>query len=200
MKRKLLILFLTCVVGWLSPLNAQTTVEVGTASDYSNNLPSKNYYKYTMSQQIFTAAEMGIPSDVKITSIAFNLQGVTDPSRIFTVYLKNTDKSSFDSAYDFVELDETDKFYSGAVALTTGWVTINFTKSFEYAGGNIIVGVTDDTGACPSSGNFYYTYTTTDYTSIIQYSDANPYDMSSPSSANGIDTTLGFEIRVRLKL
>ena len=187
MKRKLLILFLTCVVGWLSPLNAQTTVEVGTYDGYSNSLPSKNYYKYTMSQQIYTAAEMGIPSNAEITSIAFNLYQVTDDSRTLTVYLKNTDKSSFDSSSDFVALNETDKFYSGEVALTTGWVTINFTKSFEYAGGNIIVGVTDDSGDCPSSGNNYYTYTTTDYTSIIQYSDGNPYDMSSPSSANGIN-------------
>ena len=74
--------------------NFEEGVEIGEGTSTNNYLPSYNYYNYSLTQQIYTAAEIGRAGS--ISSIAFYNEGA-EKTRTYDFYLKTTTKSSFSS-------------------------------------------------------------------------------------------------------
>ena len=159
-------------------------IEIGTASSNSSYLPTYNYYKYSLTQQIYTAAEIGMAGT--INSIAFYNEG-TEKTRTLDIYLKATTKSSFSSKTDWITVSSSDKVFSGSVTMTAGaWTYINFTTPFEYDGtSNLVLVVDDNSGAYTNDPHMTCSVFNATSQAIYVYSDNTNYNPSSPSSYNG---------------
>lgn len=110
----------------------------------SSSHPSYMYYSYSLTQQIYTAAEIGRAG--KITSISFYNRNAGAP-REYDIYLTLTDKGSFNSKYDWTAVKASEKVFSGTVTLAKGqWTVIDFDTPFDYNGTqNLILTVDDNT-------------------------------------------------------
>lgn len=207
MKRKLLILFLTCVVGWLSPLNAQTTVTVGSGTGSYQTIPSGAYSEIpaTFTQQIYTSTELstaGISSGSYISSIAFTVGGTVGTSTFnWTVYMTEVDKGSFSSSSDFVILDDAPLF-SGNVTLDGNLCNIEFQPPYQYNGGNLLVAVLDNMGTTNGSSTSFLTHDIGGWPNYyaIAARHTSAIDVSNPTAAiqkqgyayrNNIQFTIG---------
>lgn len=135
-------LFLTlCLLGLFYPLCAQVSLIIGSGDTQSTVLPTQETYKFSITQQIFTAEEMtGTPGE--ITSVAFKMANSSAVTRTVSVYMKNTDKESFEYTGDWVNLSEEDLVYTGEATYPGAegeWFDINFLVPFEYTGGNVLL-------------------------------------------------------------
>ena len=163
-------------------------VEIGTASSTNNYLPTYNYYKYSFTEQIYTAQEIGVAGT--INSIAFYNEG-SEKTRTLDLYVKSTTKSTFSSKTDWVSMSNSDKVFSGSVTFTAGaWTFINFTTPFEYDGtSNIIIAVDDNTGEYTNTPHMACSVFNGSSQAIYIYSDGTNYSPSSPttSQSSGYD-------------
>ena len=158
-----------CATTAKAPLVREVTVGAGDATNTC--IPTNTYYKYTTTQQIYTAEELGFGAG-NVTKIAFNNTTNAQFTRNIDVYITNTIKANFTGYYDMVNMTAEDKFYSGSYTFKQGWNEIELSKNFEYNGGNILICVDDNTGAYPGQLNFAAntsearaTYYCSDYTS-----------------------------------
>ena len=139
----------------------EVIVQIGEGTDYYTYFaPIYNYYqKYSISQVIYTAEEIGANAGL-ISSISYNQASGANNERDITVYLKNTDRDYFDSEWETLtsELCVYDgKFIFGE----TGWTTIELQEQFLYEGGNLLVCVIDKTGSSKWDGyDSFYSYET----------------------------------------
>ena len=161
-----------------------TVIEIGESETTNNYLPSYSYYKQALTQQIYTAEEIGTAGT--ITSIAFYNEGTTR-TRSYDFYLKATEKSSFSSKTDWVTMDATDKVFSGSVTMTAGaWTTIFFDTPFEYDGtSNLVLVADDNTGRYDNQPYMACSVFTTNTSQAIYYwdDDINFNPMSPPTTA-----------------
>ena len=162
------------------------SIEIGENTTTNNYLPSYNYYKYTLSQQIYTADEIGIAGT--INSIAF-YNGGAEKTRTYDFYLMATTKSSFSSETDWITVSASDKVFSGEVTMTANaWTSVTFTTPFEYDGTSNLVLVADD-----NSNGYSYSphmacsvYNSNANQAIYVYSDNTNYSpMSPPTNYSG---------------
>ena len=139
------------LIGIMTMLSAHSfadEIQIGSGTQTDANLPTHSYYKYSLTQQIYTATEIEAAGGGAgtINSIAFYNGGSTK-TRNFSIYLVNTDKESFSGATDWISVTANDLVYSGEVEMTAGtWKTIPFGNPFSYDGGNLAVVVDDNTG------------------------------------------------------
>ncbi len=176
------------MIGMFSvPLRAEE-VTIGSGTTTNAWLPSHSYYKYSLTQQIYTADEIGGAGT--INSIAF-YNGGSEKTRTYDVYLVNTEKSSFSSSSDWVSVSSNDLVFSGNVTMTANaWTTILFTSTFDYAGDNLAVVVNDKTGSY-SQGMECRVFTPSGDQGIVSLyasKDSNNYDLSNPGNASGTVT------------
>jgi hypothetical protein len=139
----LLLAVLTATAAWAQG----TTVYIPSEelADYgSSSHPTSTYYSYSLTQQLYTAAEIGQAG--KITSIAFYNMNSGTP-RELDIYLTLTDKENFSDKYDWTAVKAEEKVFSGTVTLAKGqWTVIDFDTPFEYNGtSNLILTVDDNT-------------------------------------------------------
>ena len=173
-----------CVLG-LFAVNAQgnlTIVEIGADQnpDYNSNyyLPVYDAASYAISQQIYTADEIGDNTGA-IMTVGFKLGNSTSAqTRKYEVYLKSTELDEFDVTH-YIDLDEADKVFDGDVEISgemDSWFTITLDKAFNYTGGNIVLAVYDKTGVAASEYHYFYKYAAS---GRALYSKGNygPYDM-----------------------
>ena len=161
-----------------------TVIEIGESETTNNFLPSYSYYKQALTQQIYTAEEIGTAGT--ITSIAFYNEGTTR-TRTYDFYLKATEKSSFNSNTDWITMASTDKVFSGSVTMTAGaWTTIFFDTPFEYDGtSNLVLVADDNTGRYDSQPYMSCSVFSTNTNQTIYYWDDNINfnPMSPPTTA-----------------
>ena len=161
-----------------------TVIEIGESETTNNYLPSFSYYKQALTQQIYTAEEIGTAGT--ITSIAFYNEGTTR-TRTYDFYLKATEKSSFNSNTDWITMASTDKVFSGSVTMTAGaWTTIFFDTPFEYDGtSNLVLVADDNTGRYDSQPYMSCSVFSTNTNQTIYYWDDNINfnPMSPPTTA-----------------
>ena len=144
-------------------------------------LPTYNLYNYSLTQQIYTATEIGTMG--MINSVAFNVSNNSD-TRNIDIYMVNTTKESFSGATDWITVTAADKVFSGVVTITPGgWFTINLDSPFLYTGGNLALIVDDNTGTWTSSIQ-YYTFDAPSQ-AIRIYQDAAPYNPLAPTAYSG---------------
>ncbi len=170
------------------PLRAEE-VTIGSGTTTNAWLPSQSYYKYSLTQQIYTAEEIGGAGT--INSIAF-YNGGTEKTRTYDVYLVNTEKSSFSGSSDWVSVSSNDLVFSGSVTMTAnGWTTISFTSTFDYSGDNLAVVVNDKTGNY-SQGMECRVFTPSGDPGVVSlYASKDGYDnydLSNPGNASGTVT------------
>ena len=124
--------------------------QVGSGEGTSDYLPTNTYYNYSLSQQIYTTDELGIPEDDKwITSVSFFNTGDTR-TRNLDIYMVPTDKTSFSGNSDWIPYTNNNKVFSGEVTFKQGeWTAIGFNvNDYDYTGRkNIAVIVDDNTGS-----------------------------------------------------
>ena len=165
-------------------------VTVGSGTNNNINLPTNTYQKYSVSQQIFTASEVGEAGT--ITKVAFKVSNSKSATRTLEIYLSHTTKASFSSTSDWVSQSSTYKVFSGSVTFeASGWTTITLDTPFDYNGtSNLLLTVDDNTNSALSYSNRlnFYHYTTSN-TSLYKagstnYSPANTSALSSGTRSN----------------
>ena len=158
---------------------ADGVITVGTATGTSSYLPTNSYYNYSLTEQIYTAAEIGTTGSIE--SVSFYNSGSTY-TRSISLYMLSTDKETFTSATDWVAVSSSNLVFSGSVTFTSGtWTTIVLTNSFEYLGGdnNLLIAFDDNTGDYDGSMNIN-TFSATNQ-SLYIYSDYTDYNPESPT-------------------
>ena len=150
-------------------------------------LPSYTYYCYNLSEQIYTADEIGTAGN--IGSIAFYNQGTTSVTRNYDIFLKATTKTAFDSSTDFISVTEEDKVFSGNVTFTPeAWVTITFDTPFAYDGSsNVVLVMDDNSNDYTTSGNhvFCRVFDAAGYQTLRLCNDYTNFDPYNPSYDGG---------------
>lgn len=146
--------------------------DIGT--DSSSYVPTYNGYCYSLTQQIYTAAE--IDFEGYITGIVFYPRGDCN-NRVFSVFLSPISNTSF-TDYNSVVVSQDD------IVLTSKTVTVaantpiwlQFDTPYYYSGEeNLLVTVKDDTGSYDSGIYFDIMYTGNLYQALYIYQDDAPY-------------------------
>ena len=165
---------------------------VGQGETTNQNLPSYSYYNYTLSQQIYTMQEIGDAGN--ITSISF-YNGGTTKTRKFDIYLVHTDKTTFESATDWITVTEGDRVFSGNVNMTQGyWTTLILDTPFAYNGTSNLAVIVDDNMGSWSSGMACRVFNANGYQAIRICSDNTNYDPFNPSEYSGTRYTVKNQI------
>ena len=157
-------------------------VEIGVGGTSTNSyLPNYEFYNYSLTQQIYTADEIGTAGT--INSIAFYYVGAA--SRTLDIYMVNTTVGSFSGNSDWITVTAADKVYSGSVTYTANaWNTFVLDNPFEYDGtSNLAVIVDDNTGSYVSSVGAYVFDASGKALRI--YSDGTNYDPMAPPTGSG---------------
>ena len=167
-------------------MTQEAEVAIGSGGSASSYLPTYAYYNYSLTQQIFTASEIGNAGT--ITAVAFKVGNNKSTTRSIDVYLSHTSKSSFSGTSDWVSQSTSYRVYSGSVTFaSSGWTTITLNTPFEYDGSsNLLLTVDDNTGSYVSSSSNspqFYVYSTSGYTSIYKYNDGTNYNPASMSAS-----------------
>ncbi|MBO7651763.1 MAG: T9SS type A sorting domain-containing protein [Bacteroidales bacterium] len=171
-------------------------INIGEGTSTSSYLPTYSLYNYSLTQQIYTADEMGLPNGGSILSIAF-YNGGSDKTRTIDLYMLNSSKSTFTGATDWVSVATADRVYSGSVTFTAGvWTTITLDTPFEYDGASNFILIVDDNTGSWSSGLSCRTFSATTNQSLYVYNDGTNYNPSSPSSYSGTITTAKNQLQI----
>ena len=166
-------------------------ITIGEGSSTSTDLPLNMYYNYSLTEQLYTAQEIGVGA-CYINSVAFKLvEGTASKTYALDVYMMNTDKTTITNE-DYVNVTSGDLVFSGNVNFTTGdWTTIQFTTPFTYTGGNVLLVVDNNTGDYDGYSRNFAVFSATQQ-AIYQRSDQTNFDptnisnISSSSSKNQV--------------
>ena len=166
------------------PITEPVTIGDGTSTN--SYLPTYEFYNYSLTQQIYTAAEIGMAATINY--ISFYTGGST--TRSLDVYMKHTTKSAFSDSYDWESISTSDLVYSGSVTYVSGgWTTIQLSTPFSYDGtSNLLVCFDDNTGSYVSSVS-KYVFTPGGNCAIRIYSDGTNYNALAPTSYSGTTMT-----------
>ena len=160
-------------------------IEIGEGTSANTYLPSYSFYNYTLSQQIYTAEEIGTAGT--INSIAFYNEG-GERTRTYDLYLATTEKSSFSDNIDWIPMEASDKVFSGSVTMTANaWTFIVFDTPFEYDGtSNLVVVIDDNSGRYDGTPYMACSvYSTSTSQAIYSYNSATNYNPLSPPTTSG---------------
>lgn len=189
----------TSIAKAITPCESGRFVTIGdvnsTGTTYQS--PVSNYYKYSYSQQIFTAAEINANGD--ISSIAFQYAAASPMSKKTNVkiYMANTDQETFagTTVNDWIT-EGLVLVYEGDLNCATGWNTFAFNTPFAYTGGNVVLAVEDLSNQFDGTS---YTFTTTttsgQYRALFYYNDTNPFNTTSaPNSRTTARNNVKFTV------
>ncbi len=184
----------TTATGGTSTGGNVSWVTIGSDDSFVGELPVNGEYNYSLSQQIYTNAE--IDRTGTITKIAL-YNGNLQMTRTINLYMLSTYKQNFSDLDDWESVSSSDLVFSGEVTfLVSQWTEIELNTPFEYDGtGNIIVVVDDNTGNYESAMNFsafeatgQSIYVSSDYTDY----DATDLSAVSASSIGSVKNQIKF--------
>lgn len=157
-------------------------VVIGSGMLINECLPSySSHYRYTLSQQIYTANEIGRGGT--ITKIAFFNSGATK-TRNYDVYIVSTEKAVFESSNDWITVSEDDLVFSGEVTMSVNnWTTLQLDTPFQYDGiSNLTLVVDDNSGNSASWPPMTCrVFETQDNQTICVYNNVTNYAPMNPS-------------------
>ena len=171
-------------------------VMIGTGTDTHEYLPSYTYYTNSLTEQIYTSAELGGAG--LITSIAF-YNGGAEKAQDYDFYMKATTKSSFSSKTDWIAVSAEDKVFSGRVTMVANdWTTITFSTPFIYDGTSNVVLVTDKSTQWTSSPHMSCrVFSTSSNQAIYVYDDNVDFNpMTPPSSSTNNNDVLSVKNQI----
>ncbi len=173
----------TTLVANFEPL-PENSIAVGQATTDNITLPTYSYYKYSLSEQIYTADEIGRPCN--ITSIAF-FNTTYEKTRNLSVYLVVTDKQKFTGAKDWISPNNSNRVFAGNVNFAVNeWTTIMLDTPFAYNGtSNLVLVIDDNTGTWDNNHMACRVYDANDTQTLRIYSDDTNFNPLSPSNYSG---------------
>ncbi|UKK59177.1 hypothetical protein L6470_12540 [Prevotella communis] len=188
---------------WSPTICIQPTTKhvIGSGTGTDVNLPSSNWYNYSLTQQIYTAAEMGQAGTVM--NIDFYNAGGENRTRKYVVYMVNTSKESFSGSKDWINVMEegVEKVFDGDVTFAHGqWSTITLDTPFYYDNTkNLAIIIDDNTGSYTSNTPFrVFSSESTTSQAIYAYNDNENYDPTKPTTYNGTVTSVKNQLRIRI--
>ena len=200
MKKHLLLLFTAVLFILPAGLKAQDTVYIGNGNHNQSNetLPTYTAANYSLSEQIYTASEIGRAGT--IYSITF--KGLWYyATRNVDIYMVHTNKTSFQHSRDWEPVTTADRVYSGVFAFP-GWeVTIDLQVPFQYNGTDNLVLVVDDNTGSPAgnTGNYFgpminiESFFSYSFPQVLQiYGNDVDYDPTSPINSLSLQGDLDY--------
>ena len=178
--------------GWSRPASFMPSImtTIGEQDDASEYLPTNTTTNYSVSQQIYTVAEIGKAG--AILKIDFMADSWMPTIRTLDIYMVHTQITSF-SGNDWITVSNSDKVFSGDVNFmttdpTSYWSTISLTSPFLYNGDdNLAIIIHDKTG---SAGGYYgveFGSFSTDNNQAIYISGNDEIDLSSLGEGTSVD-------------
>ncbi len=166
-------------------------VTIGSGNSTSNFIPTYSWYKYSLTQQIYTSAEIGEAGS--ITAVAFKVSNSKSTARNIDLYLSHTNNSSFSGTSAWISQSTSYRVFSGEVTFAaSGWTIITLDTPFEYNGtSNLLLTVDDNTGSyVGSSGDspVFYAFSSSN-SAIYKYNDATNYNPASMSTSGTLSQT-----------
>ena len=141
---------------FLASQGGDVTIGNGTSTNNGNYLPTTDYYKYALSQQIYTQTELGEAGSITAISFYYSTETSSNP-RSLVIYMTHTNNSTITS---WQTQSSNNVVYSSSYTFTQGWNTITLTTPFAYDGtSNLLLTVDDNTGSW-STNSYFYTYST----------------------------------------
>ena len=144
------------------------TKTIGTGNT-TGRMPANMYSYYSVAQQIFTKEEIDFVPGA-ITKISFQASSTYAYTRLWTIYMVNVDKESFDGNNDWVSVTNADIVYDGTITTGSGWLEINLQNSFIYTGNDIVLCVYDHT----ESEQIFNFYTDSNTNQTLKYDSYYP--------------------------
>ena len=181
---------------WSNTVTFETTdkILIGSGTGSNANIPTNCYYNYSLTQQIYTAEEIGAAGVI----LGIDFQCKANVTRDLDIYMVSTDKASFSGSTDWIAVTDEDLVFSGEVAFAANvWTPIVFENAFAYDGStNVALIVDDNTGDYQASIQFLAF--DAEAQAIYVRGDNTDYDPMSSSSYNG--TLLSQKNQIRLDL
>ena len=203
MKNKTLLLLLIFCFAFFGVARAEVvTIGTGTSNN-QNSLPVKSDWNYFLTQQIFTAEEIGTGGAINAISFNYtNSCGAFSMSSI-QVYMKNISKTEFEGRFDMVQVSPSDKVFDGSFSASgAGWVTVNLDNPFTYDGSsNLLICFYSPVNNFVGSniGMFYYTTNPNIYQGIAYYSSSY-IDITNMASYNGASAYYTFRSNIQIDI
>ena len=173
---------------------------IGSGTSTNNYLPTYTLYNYSLSQQIYTAEEIGQAG--AIYSVDFYMKNTSSNTytRNLDIYMVNTEKETFSSNTDWIPVTSSDLVFSGEVTFTDNdWTTIEFDSPFVYDGNsNIVLVVDDNTGSWLSTPSFYAFNAPSQ--AIRVYNDDTNYAPTNPPTTGNTLAVQNMKNRVRFAI
>jgi len=175
---------------WAGPYSFMTVTpgQIGDGAATSENLPITSCYGYTYSQQIYLASEIANAGNTYITKIRF--KPVTLPSDMtnsnnWTIYMGNTEQSTFTGSSNWVPFNQMQQVFSGTLSFTAGqWVEIQLATPFTWDGtSNVVVGI-DENASSWNCTAYWASYDAGSNRGMAYYNDNTNPNPASPQSAN----------------
>jgi hypothetical protein len=173
----------TTLVANFDPL-PENAIAVGQATTANTTLPTYSYYKFSLTEQIYTANEIG--RSCNITSIAF-FNTTYEKTRNLSVYLVATNKQKFTGAKDWIAPTNSNRVFAGNVVFAVNqWTTLTLDTPFAYNGtSNLVLVIDDNTGTWDNNHMACRIYGTNDTQTLRIYSDGTNFNPLSPSNYSG---------------
>jgi hypothetical protein len=168
------------------------SVQVGSGSDYMDNLPIKSCYNFSYSQQLYLGTEIttGGGSQGLISKLRFLYVGggsALPNWKNWTVYLGNTSKTEFAGNDDWVPVAGMKQVFSGQIpdAVDGQWLEINFSPPFYYSGNNLVVAVDENSSGWDCSAQ-WGTFHCDTARGLVYFDDNfNPDPVAPPPASEG---------------
>jgi len=169
-----------------------------TSTTTNSYLPTNSYYNYSLTQQIYTADEIGMAGT--INTLTMWLKNTSSYARNINVYMKESDITAFASGSAWVSMTDADMV--GSFTLATGIsspveTAIALSTPFNYSGtGNLVICFQDVTGSW-NSGAASVVMTANGNQAIYVYRDNTVYDPTTPGVTG---TTINQKSVIKLDL
>ena len=156
MKRNSLLFALLVALFMPWAANAQETVTIGNGTSTDYYTPIGTYYNYSITEQLYTADEIGMAGT--ISSISFDYAGTAAKDFPITVYMANVEAEDLSTG---ISLADAHEVFNGTLSVTgAGWATIELDSPFTYDGtSNLLIGINKDYVYYYSGGNWNHTAT-----------------------------------------
>ena len=165
----------------------EVTIGDPTATTTNNYLPAYSLYEYAISQQIYTADEIGVAGT--INTLTMWLKNSSSYARNINVYMAEIEASEFTSNTDWVSMTADNMVASFTMqnGITEPVeIALDLSNPFNYSGsGNLVICFQDVTGSW-SSGMTGVVMDAAGNQAIYAYRDGTSYDVSNP----GVNGTL----------
>lgn len=176
-----------------------TKLLVGSGDGTSRFLPFSNWYHYGLTQQIYTAKELGNKAG-SIMALDFFRTDDNECNNTIEIYLVKTDKTRFANRTDWISVTEADKVYDGKMQFESNqWTTIELTKPFDYDGvSNLALIVYDKNVSEDSYGDYraFRTFKGNDNQTLYFRSDKD--DPTIRPTVTGTPSNSKNQLRIRM--